>query len=59
MLVLAGCTGTSRQPQLVAMDSLLLSRPDSALKARANNKLFGESSASTLERNLMNSVGLA
>ena len=31
MLVLAGCTGTSRQPQLVAMDSLLLSRPDSAL----------------------------
>ena len=31
LLVLAGCTGTSRQPQLVAMDSLLLSRPDSAL----------------------------
>ena len=30
-LLLAGCTGTSRQPQLVAMDSLLLSRPDSAL----------------------------
>jgi DNA-binding CsgD family transcriptional regulator/uncharacterized metal-binding protein len=29
------------------------------LKARANNKLFGENSASTLERNLMNSVGLA
>jgi DNA-binding CsgD family transcriptional regulator len=29
------------------------------LKARANNKLFGESSASTLERNLMNTVGLA
>ena len=31
LLVLAGCTGTSRQPQLVAMDSLLLSRPDFAL----------------------------
>ena len=31
LLVLAGCTGTSRQPQLVTMDSLLLSRPDSAL----------------------------
>ena len=31
LLLLAGCTGTSRQPQLVAMDSLLLSRPDSAL----------------------------
>ena len=31
LLVLAGCTGTSRQPELVAMDSLLLSRPDSAL----------------------------
>jgi DNA-binding CsgD family transcriptional regulator len=29
------------------------------LKARANNKLFGESSASTLERNLINTVGLA
>ena len=29
------------------------------LKARANNKLFGENSASTLERNLMNTVGLA
>ena len=31
LLVLSACTGTSRQPQLVAMDSLLLSRPDSAL----------------------------
>ena len=29
------------------------------LKAKANNKLFGENSASTLERNLMNTVGLA
>ena len=31
LLVLAACTGTSRNPQLVAVDSLLLSRPDSAL----------------------------
>lgn len=31
LLVLAGCTSTSRNPQLVAADSLLLSRPDSAL----------------------------
>ncbi len=31
LLVLAGCTSTSRNPQLVAADSLLLSHPDSAL----------------------------
>lgn len=31
LLVLAGCTSTSRNLQLVAADSLLLSRPDSAL----------------------------
>ena len=31
LLVLAACTDTSRNPQLVAVDSLLLSRPDSAL----------------------------
>lgn len=32
LLVLAGCTGTSRQPQLVAADSLLQTSPDSSLK---------------------------
>ena len=31
LLVLAACTSTSHNPQLVAADSLLLSRPDSAL----------------------------
>ena len=31
LLVLTACTGTSRHPQLVAADSLLLTRPDSAL----------------------------
>ena len=31
LLVLAACTSTSRNPQLVVFDSLLLSRPDSAL----------------------------
>lgn len=31
LLVLAACTSTSRNPQLVAADSLLLSSPDSAL----------------------------
>ena len=31
LLVLSACTGTSRHPQLVAADSLMLSRPDSAL----------------------------
>ena len=29
LLVLTACTGTSRHPQLVAADSLLLTRPDS------------------------------
>ena len=40
---------------------LLATSPQSLtnLKSKANNKLFGENSASTLERNLMNSVGLA
>ena len=32
LLVLAGCTGTSRQPQLVAADSLLQTSPDSSLQ---------------------------
>lgn len=31
-MLLSGCTGTSRQPQLVAVDSILKSRPDSSLK---------------------------
>ena len=31
LLMLAACTSTSRNPQLVAVDSLLLTRPDSAL----------------------------
>ena len=31
LLVLTACTGTSRHPQLVAADSLLLTQPDSAL----------------------------
>ena len=31
-VVLSGCTGTSRQPQLVAADSLLQISPDSSLK---------------------------
>ena len=31
-VLLSGCTGTSRQPQLVAVDSILKSRPDSSLK---------------------------
>ena len=31
LLVLTACTGTSQHPQLVAADSLLLTRPDSAL----------------------------
>ena len=31
LLVLSACSGTSRHPQLVAADSLMLSRPDSAL----------------------------
>ena len=31
-MLLSGCTGTSRQPQLVVVDSILKSRPDSSLK---------------------------
>ena len=36
LLVLAACTSTSRNPQLVAADSLLLSSPDSALTLLRN-----------------------
>ena len=53
LCLMAGCTHTSRNPQLVAVDSMLLSQPDSALaQLRILHPSFGgtEGGISTADR---------